>query len=338
MVVGIGDGSGAGLVGLGLGWGLVGLGLGRGLVGLGLGRGLVLVGLGLGRGLVLVGLGLGRGLVLVGLGLGRGLVLVGLGVGVGLVLVGLGVGVGVVVVAVGLGVGDAQAGTVMTSSSRVTAPLRASARPMILSPVFTEIEVRARMLPWNDECVPSVAELPTCQKTLHACAPPVRTTELAEPVISVEPIWKIKTAFGSPCASRVSAPLRFSDDEAVYTPGVSVCPAPLAGPTMPDELRPAASTYAVVRSDCAPPATPSAAWMAPDTIPGGNPVTAVPGLTPRSPPMKVAPVFVTVVPARTPKLLAVPRFTVATAAPATDCVAMMTAAAVASTRHAIRPE
>jgi hypothetical protein len=191
----------------------VGLGPGLVLVGLGLGPGLVLVGLGLGLGLVLVGLGLG--LVLVGLGLGLGLVLVGLGVGVGLVLVGLGVGVGLVVVGVGVGVGLVQAGTVMTSSSRVTAPLRASARPMMLSPVVTEIEVRASMLPWKAECVPSVAELPTCQKTLQAWAPLVRMTELAESVTSVEPTWKMKTASGLPCASSVSEPPTSSDEVAL---------------------------------------------------------------------------------------------------------------------------
>ncbi len=40
-----------------------------------------------------------------------------------------------------------QLGAVMVSSSRVTAPLRASARPAMVSPVSTEIDVRARMVP-----------------------------------------------------------------------------------------------------------------------------------------------------------------------------------------------
>jgi hypothetical protein len=40
--------------------------------------------------------------------------------------------------------------------------------------------------------------------------------------------------------------------------------------------------------------------------PGGNPVTAVPGLTPRSPVMTVLPVLVTVLLARTAKVVAVP--------------------------------
>src|SRR5687768_17514585 len=45
----------------------------------------------------------------------------------------------------------------------------------------------------------------------------------------------------------------------------------------------------------------------PTTTPGGNPVTAVPGLTPTFPLTVVAPVLVTVDPPRTPKLCAVPR-------------------------------
>ena len=141
------------------------------------------------------------------------------------------------------------------------------------------------MLPTKVEFVPRVAELPTCQKTLQAWAPLVRTTELAESVVSVEEgAWKIKTAFGSPCASRVSDPPTSSEEEALYTPGASVWPAPMKLGTFAVGLRPAASLYAVVKSDWAFPATPSARWMVPPvTMPGGNPVTAVPGLTPRFP-------------------------------------------------------
>jgi hypothetical protein len=56
--------------------------------------------------------------------------------------------------------------------------------------------------------VPSVAEDPTCQNTLQANAPLVRTTRLPDAVVSVFPIWKMKVAFGSPCASSVSLPPR----------------------------------------------------------------------------------------------------------------------------------
>jgi hypothetical protein len=146
-------------------------------------------GVGAGRGLVAIGVGVGVGagvVEVVEVGVGAGLV--GVGVGAGVVEV-VEVAVAVAVVGVGVGVGDevAQvAGAVIVSSSRVTAPLRASARPAMVSPVFTEMDVRARMLPEKLVLVPRVAELPTCQNTLQACASPVRMTLLAESVTSVE--------------------------------------------------------------------------------------------------------------------------------------------------------
>jgi hypothetical protein len=71
------------------------------------------------------------------------------------------------------------------------------------------------MVPTKTEDVLMVAELPTCQKTLQAWAPLVRTTELPTSVISVEAgAWKIQTAFGLPCALRVSAPSTSSDEVA----------------------------------------------------------------------------------------------------------------------------
>jgi hypothetical protein len=54
---------------------------------------------------------------------------------------------------------------------------------------------------------PRVAELPTCQKTLQACAPLVRITELDAAVIKVESALKIKTAAESPKPSRVNVPV-----------------------------------------------------------------------------------------------------------------------------------
>jgi hypothetical protein len=54
-------------------------------------------------------------------------------------------------------------------------------------------------------------------------------------------------------------------------------------------------------------ATASATCWVPTRVPGGNPVTDVPGLSPRSPVMTEAPVFVIVLPARTAKPAAVPR-------------------------------
>jgi hypothetical protein len=222
-------GVGAGLVGDG-GTVLGGLVVGGLVVGGLVVGGLVVGGLVVG-GLVVGGLVVG-GLVVGGLVVG-GLVVGGLVVGglvVGGAVVGDGGGVvggavvgGAVVGGLVVGgevVGDdvevgVQVGTVMLSSSRVTSPLRASARPEIVSPVVTVIDVRARMVPVKVDPVPRVAELPTCQKTLQAWAPLLRITVLAESVRSIDPTWKMKTAFGSFCASRVSAPLTSSDDEAL---------------------------------------------------------------------------------------------------------------------------
>ena len=45
----------------------------------------------------------------------------------------------------------------------VTAPLRASRRPMTVAPLFSEMLASAIRLPWKAVVVPSVAELPICQ-------------------------------------------------------------------------------------------------------------------------------------------------------------------------------
>ena len=64
------------------------------------------------------------------------------------------------------------------------------------------------MVPSIVEVVPRVAELPICQKTLHADPPLMMLTELAPAVVNVDPALKIQTAFASPPASRVNAPVR----------------------------------------------------------------------------------------------------------------------------------
>ena len=199
---------------------------------------MVLVGVGVGVAVtVLVGVGVGVGVcVLVGVGVGVAVtVLVGVGVGVGVcVLVRVGVGVGVIVgvmvgvivgVVVGVMVGvivGVQVGVVMTLSSRVTAPFLASTRPATVVPVCTVIEVRARMLPTKLLPVPSVAELPTCQNTLHAWAPLIRLTVLLDAVMRVDPAWKINTASGLPSAFKVTVPVRPIEEVALYTPGTRV--------------------------------------------------------------------------------------------------------------------
>ena len=109
---------------------------------------------------------------------------------------------------VGGGVVDAtHVPRVMTSSSKVTDAFEANTRPSTVTPVCTWMDANARMFPMKVEVVPSVAELPTCQKTLQACAPPRRLTLLLDAVMSVVAIWKMKTPLGSPWASSVRVPV-----------------------------------------------------------------------------------------------------------------------------------
>jgi hypothetical protein len=77
---------------------------------------------------------------------------------------------------------DAHAEPSSTLWLRVTAPLRASRRPRTDVASFSEMLESAITLPWKAVAVPSVAELPTCQKTLHGEAPLTSTTERADAV------------------------------------------------------------------------------------------------------------------------------------------------------------
>jgi hypothetical protein len=133
-----------------------------------------------------------------------GLVVVGLVVTV--VVVGdVVVVVGEVVVVVGV-VAARHVGTVIALSSRVTAPVWARTLPLTFASVSRVIDVRAKIVPTKFVVVPNVAELPTVQNTLHAWAPPSRTMELLDAVVSDEPARKMKTASAFPPALRVTVP------------------------------------------------------------------------------------------------------------------------------------
>src|SRR5580765_3276382 len=81
-------------------------------------------------------------------------------------------------------------------------------------------------------------------------------------------------------------------------------PASVIAPT----VRAAASLYAAVRSSCACADAGLAMYFVPASMPGGKPVTEVPGLRPRLPLMADAPVLVTVAAANTAYDAAAPRF------------------------------
>src|SRR4029077_12236211 len=67
-------------------------------------------------------------------------------------------------------------GAVILSLIRVTAPVCAMARPTMVALSLRVMLARARMVPTKVVVVSRVAELPTCQKTLQACAPLVSLT------------------------------------------------------------------------------------------------------------------------------------------------------------------
>jgi hypothetical protein len=96
--------------------------------------------------------------------------------------------------------------------SIVTAATRASALPSSSAPVVRVIDAYAIIVPLTTLLVPSVAELPTAQKTFEARAPFANTMLAPDAVVSVEAIWKMKTALASPCASSVKVPVIASDE------------------------------------------------------------------------------------------------------------------------------
>ena len=63
------------------------------------------------------------------------------------------------------------------------------------------------MLPATVAPVPTVAELPTCQNTLQACAPLISATVLFEAVMRVLADWKMNTELGSFWPSSVTVPV-----------------------------------------------------------------------------------------------------------------------------------
>jgi hypothetical protein len=104
------------------------------------------------------------------------------------------------------------------------------------------------IVPSKVELVPSVAELPTCQKTFAACVPFVRITRRPEVVVRVDATWKMKTAAAFPWPLKVRSPEETAREEVdLYRPGVNVVP-PRFPATVTAQLdRPEALLYACVR-------------------------------------------------------------------------------------------
>jgi len=115
-------------------------------------------------------------------------------------------------------------GAVIVSSIMVTAAVSANRPPWHETPELAVMDASAMMVPTNEVLVPRVAELPTCQKTLQAWAPLIRTTEAAVAVVMVEPNWKTKRLLALFWPSSVSFPVRPPEEAKLYTPGPRVIP------------------------------------------------------------------------------------------------------------------
>ena len=85
-----------------------------------------------------------------------------------------------------------------------------STRPNTVTFAPTVVDAYAMIVPTKVDLAPNVAELPTCQKTLQAWAPFVRTIWLSAPVFRADPTWMRKTAPGSfwPSNVRIALALR----------------------------------------------------------------------------------------------------------------------------------
>ena len=116
----------------------------------------------------------------------------------------------------------------MRLASIVTAPVWAYRLPVLVAPVFTDMEALARMLPMKLVADPSVALLPIAQVMLlllHGFAPPISLTAELLAVISVLPVLMTQAALGLPLASSVSVPVSPTVGiEKQMTPGGSVTP------------------------------------------------------------------------------------------------------------------
>src|SRR6266849_6448155 len=140
-----------------------------------------------------------------------------------------------------------QGGTLIVLASIVTAPaVRASALPFSVAPVFIVMAACAIRFPTMVVPVPRVAALPIAQNTFPGL-PGGSTLTMPAAVVSVDDIWKIQTAFGSPTGSSVRFPVIPSEGWAmvVYTPGGRV-EFPMSGARLVPGGSVEAVVYAVV--------------------------------------------------------------------------------------------
>ncbi len=169
------------------------------------------------------------------------------------------------------------------------------------------MEVPARIFPAKLAVVSSVAALPTCQKILHGLT---LMSVTREPGVASRAVPILKTKIPAPPRREplsVSCPVNVAVVAKQYTAGVRVGRLPRSWPVnVTSHGCWPAFVEAAVASPRAVAAGPSVMCIVPSvTVPGGNPVTDDPGLTPRLPCTMLDPVFVTALAPSTANVLAV---------------------------------
>src|SRR5580704_12372772 len=102
---------------------------------------------------------------------------------------------------------------VIVLESSATEPVCAQRAPQVTVAFVSSVMLAsARMSPENDVVVPSVAELPTRQKTLPPCAPLISVTLEALAVVRLLPMLMTKIALGLPRALSVRFPVSCADE------------------------------------------------------------------------------------------------------------------------------
>src|SRR3954463_1656351 len=92
----------------------------------------------------------------------------------------------------------------------IVMPALESARPTRVEPWTIVMLTAATMLPRNLVVWPRVADVPTCQKTFFACAPPLRMTCELVLVVSAVPTWKTQRPLAGPAS--VTLPVSCADE------------------------------------------------------------------------------------------------------------------------------
>ena len=108
--------------------------------------------------------------------------------------------------------GAAQYSACTKAEFKVIEAPNANNPPWLVASAFTVIDTADNNVPAKSDPKPSVAEVPTFQNTLQACAPPANSTVDPMAVVNIEPIWKYHASVALPVPRRVKIPLNCADE------------------------------------------------------------------------------------------------------------------------------